>query len=225
MNSLFFWVSPDPDRTTHNMSLLPNAFPEMPLISTIGLAHFPARTLEGAPGILDLAQSVCGGDDGALVSKKFHRSQCMCGSFNCFLHGFGHASVRDSEECSAHAMFQEILPCIARLIPKKIIVKCAFYLFVSFLHSRDVRPRSPFMRLLLDAHRCENKNIARIMLQYVLAEEIDKLRGPLPTEIEAMATLLQYFSESDIHHTITLSHREARIIATGSSVRDPGHSE
>jgi len=112
-----------------------------------------------------------------------------------------------------------------RLVPKKIVVKCAYYMFVSFLHRRDVCPRSPFLRLLLDAHRCENKNIARIMLQYVLTEEIDKLRGPLPTEIEAMATLLQYFSESNIHHAITLSHREARIIASGSSARDHGRSE
>lgn len=197
----------------------------MPLISTIGLAHFPACTPESAPSILDFARSIYGGVDGAVVSRTFYRTQCMCGSFDCFLHGFGHAPVHDSEECSAHAMFQEILPCITRLVPKKMVVKCAFYMFVSFLHSRDMRPRSPFMRLLLDAHRCENKNIARIMLQYVLTEEIEKFRGPLPTEIKAMATLLQYFSESDIQqYIITLSHRGASKVASGSSARDHDRS-
>ena len=114
------------------MALLSEEFTDFPVVCTVGLTKLPLNSEEGAaPDIIDFAYTIQGARDGALFSPSFQRSQCMCRSFNCCLHGFGHASVEDVEECSAHAMFLEILPCMLRLVPKDTI-RYMFYLFVNF---------------------------------------------------------------------------------------------
>lgn len=205
------------------MALLSEDFPDFPVVCTVGLTNLPLKTEERAPDIIDFASSIRGARDGALFSPSFQRPQCMCRSFNCCLHGFGHAPVDDVEECSAHAIFLEVLPCMLRLVPKDTI-RYMFYLFVNFLRKRNLRPRSAFMKLVLDAHLCEQKNVPRILHRYVLQEEMKKIKE-LPSKPEAVSTLLKYFSEAEIHQILMISHQAASRVSNDSSAHDLGRCE
>ena len=206
------------------MEILSDKFPDMPIVNTVGLANLELDSEERAPNIVDFAFCIRGAHEGAVYAPSYRRPQCTCGSFDCCLHGFSHACVDDWEECSAYAMFYEILPCVLRLIPRNMAIRCLFYLFVSFLRHRGARPRSPFMKLVLDSHLCEQKNVPRIILHYVLSEEIANVET-LPSRQEAIATMLKYYKEVDLYHIIHFSHQGASTSATGSNAPDHDRSE
>ena len=80
------------------------------------------------------------------------------------------------------------------------------------------------MKLVLDSHRCEQRNVPRVILHYVFSEEIANVEM-LPSRREAIATMLRYYNEVDLYHIIHFAHREASTGATGSSAPDLDRSE